>query len=296
MIANLKPCLLALALAGWSAGPLSAQIPDAPANLQVTAVSPTEALLTWSDISTNETKFRLERAALPDGPWRKAGTAAANASEKLLRKLKPTTTYYFRVAASNKAGASDYSNLVVLNPPAPPPDTTAPLVNLTNPQPNQIIVGTLDLTATATDSGGVARVEFYVDDQLAGSVTNEPFVFPWTSANVDDGLHTVQAKATDFSDNTGTSATVSIIVSNVPVVAAPSGLTATAQSTTTITVAWTDNSDNETGFELERAPTADGPWELRTTLTAGSQQFTDTGLEAGREYFYRVRACLGCAP
>jgi len=70
--------------------------------------------------------------------------------------------------------------------------------------------------------------------------------------------------------------------------AAPSNLTAAAISSTQINLAWTDNSNNETAFRVERAPAAAGPWTYigATTLTG----YGDTGLAASTTYYYHVAA------
>ena len=70
--------------------------------------------------------------------------------------------------------------------------------------------------------------------------------------------------------------------------AAPSNLTAAAISSSQISLAWTDNSNNETAFRVERAPASAGPWTYigATTLTG----YGDSGLAASTTYFYRVAA------
>ncbi len=78
---------------------------------------------------------------------------------------------------------------------------------------------------------------------------------------------------------------------------APSNLAATYNnSQRRVTVTWTDNSFNETGFKVQRANTAQGPW---TTLNAnipavaGKGQkvsYTDSSVLRNRTYFYRVIA------
>ena len=45
-----------------------------------------------------------------------------------------------------------------------------------------------------------------------------------------------------------------------PPPAAPSGLSATAVSSSQINLSWTDNSSDETGFKLERKTGAGGTW------------------------------------
>jgi endo-1,4-beta-xylanase len=73
--------------------------------------------------------------------------------------------------------------------------------------------------------------------------------------------------------------------------AAPSGLTASAASTTQINLAWTDNATNETAYKVERATASAGPWtELTSTLAANSTTYSATGLTASTTYYFRVRA------
>lgn len=76
--------------------------------------------------------------------------------------------------------------------------------------------------------------------------------------------------------------------------AAPSSLTATASGTSTINVAWTDNSNNETGFKLERKTGSAGTWsEIAGAIPANTISFSNTGLTAGTTYYYRVRSYNG---
>jgi hypothetical protein len=72
--------------------------------------------------------------------------------------------------------------------------------------------------------------------------------------------------------------------------AAPSGLSATAASSSQINLAWTDNSSNETGFKIERKTGASGTWSQITTTAAGVTSYSNTGLAASTQYYYRVRA------
>ncbi|MDM8565044.1 choice-of-anchor Q domain-containing protein [Candidatus Halobeggiatoa sp. HSG11] len=65
---------------------------------------------------------------------------------------------------------------------------------------------------------------------------------------------------------------------------APSALTATAVSQIQINLSWTDNSNNETGFKIER----DG--SLITTTAADAINYNDTGLTCGTTYNYSVTA------
>lgn len=70
----------------------------------------------------------------------------------------------------------------------------------------------------------------------------------------------------------------------------PRNLTATGVSTSQINLAWVDASNNETGFRLERAAAAPGPWSLLATTAPNAISFADTGLPAAATRYYRVRA------
>ncbi|MBI5075004.1 MAG: fibronectin type III domain-containing protein, partial [Nitrospirae bacterium] len=80
-------------------------------------------------------------------------------------------------------------------------------------------------------------------------------------------------------------------LSGSSVSAAPSGLTATAVSSSQITVSWTDNSD-ETAFSLERkAGACDGSgWAVINAPAAGATSYANGSLPTGTQYSYRIRA------
>ena len=69
---------------------------------------------------------------------------------------------------------------------------------------------------------------------------------------------------------------------NVPT--APSILTATAQSSSSIALSWTDNSANETGFKIYRGGV------VITTTSANATSYTDTDLTASTTYSYYLKA------
>jgi len=71
--------------------------------------------------------------------------------------------------------------------------------------------------------------------------------------------------------------------------AAPSTLSASAASDTSVTVRWSDNSSDETGFRLERSLNGVDYSEI-VALGASAASFVDNGLVARTTYYYRVRA------
>lgn len=73
-------------------------------------------------------------------------------------------------------------------------------------------------------------------------------------------------------------------------VAAPSGLSAVAAGSDQINLSWTDNSSNETGFQIQRSLTAGSGFSIIATVSADVTAFQNTGLTASTTYHYRVRA------
>jgi FtsP/CotA-like multicopper oxidase with cupredoxin domain len=71
--------------------------------------------------------------------------------------------------------------------------------------------------------------------------------------------------------------------------AAPSGMTATAASSSVIELVWSDNSGNEASFEIERS--LDGAsFDPLASVAADVNAYADTGLSADTTYWYRVLA------
>ncbi|NDJ84495.1 MAG: fibronectin type III domain-containing protein [Chloroflexi bacterium] len=72
-------------------------------------------------------------------------------------------------------------------------------------------------------------------------------------------------------------------------VSAPTDLSADVVSTSQIDLTWTDNANDETGYEVERSIDG-GAWTTLAVLAANSEAYSDTTVSYGNEYRYRVRA------
>ncbi len=70
---------------------------------------------------------------------------------------------------------------------------------------------------------------------------------------------------------------------------APANLSATRAGPTSVRLTWSDQSDNENGFEVQYRP-RDGRWRAATRLPANTTSADVTGLDAGGRYDFRVRA------
>src|SRR6266508_4082016 len=80
---------------------------------------------------------------------------------------------------------------------------------------------------------------------------------------------------------------------NTAILAAPTELTAAVISTSSISLAWTDNTAYETNYSVERSPNGSSSWTVIATLGANVTTYSNTGLTVGTAYYYRVRAYDG---
>jgi serine protease len=87
--------------------------PAAPSNLRVTSTRTNSISIAWTDNSTNETGFSIERCqGSTCTNFAEIGTVGANVTSATNSGLARRTTYRYRVRAYNSGGYSAYSNIV----------------------------------------------------------------------------------------------------------------------------------------------------------------------------------------
>jgi hypothetical protein len=215
------------------------------------------------------------------------GTTDATLSAALTG-LQPATTYFYRVAAENARGtaAGDIQQFRTIQvPPAAPSDLTAAAVSI-----SQI---DLSWTDNSTNEDGF-RIERCTGPEC--TVFTEIAAVPANTTSFQDaGL----AAATTYRyrvrayNETGTSpySNVAMATTSRTIPAAPSGLSATAVTSTRIDLSWTDNSNTEDGFRVERCTGAECMnFAEIATVPANATSFQDPELAGGTTYAYRVRA------
>ncbi|MGM0581791.1 MAG: reprolysin-like metallopeptidase [Bacteroidota bacterium] len=88
---------------------------------------------------------------------------------------------------------------------------------------------------------------------------------------------------------------LSLCIGNIqePEIIRPSNLTAVENTDATITINWTDNSDNEDGFIIERSDDVDSNFMEIGSSDSNTNSFTDNNnLSNNTTYYYRVKATL----
>jgi hypothetical protein len=267
--------------------------PAAPTSLSATTLSNTSIQLEWTDNADNEVNYEVQRST-GGGPFESVTSSLpADTEEFVDTGLIGNTTYTYRVRAINSGGSSGFSNtasaITYPNPPADPTD----LIVTVPAAPAGITQLNLSWTDNSSNESGF-KIERSTDNFADPGNTT---LVTTTGANVsnysDTGLEAntryyYRVRATNLGGDSGNSNVASAVtLPNPP--ADPTGLVGIALSQTSVQLDWTDNSDNETGFIIERAD--DGvTFNQVGTVGAGVIQFVDTGLTAATEYRYRVLA------
>jgi hypothetical protein len=95
----------------WIEGAASTLIPLHPSDLRITQVTTGGISLEWTDNSSNESGFRIERKIDESGTWSSIETVAANAVSYTDATVQPGNHYFYRVIAINDALNSSASNI-----------------------------------------------------------------------------------------------------------------------------------------------------------------------------------------
>jgi hypothetical protein len=265
------------------------QPPAAPTELTAIPASQTAIDLHWVDNADNENSFHLERSPNGTTGWEQIATVGSNIVDYHNSGLTPGTGYYYRVFARNDDGDSTYSNVAVaatweLQPPAAPTDLSASAISQTE----------IDLfwTDNADNEDG-----FIIEHSLDGASgwTQIGNVGPNVVTFSDSGLapgttHHYRVCATNGDGNSPFSNTADATTDTTDPPNAPSNLSASPTSHSDIDLLWVDNADNELGFMIERSLDGTGGWNGVASVGAQVVSYTDEGLSASTDYYYRVQA------
>ena len=279
--------------------------PDAPSNLVATAANPNLVNLTWADNAATETGFTIERALVTAGvPGAFAGIdgVGANITTYSDPTVSPNTTYAYRVVAFNLGGDSQPSNVAIVTTPALGPVAPSNLAATALFNPTRVRLTWTDNSDNenlfqvwrSTNGGAFTQVGTVTRTATARTATGGTVTF---TQNVTGGntyaYYVIAVNTVPNPDQASApSNTVSIVVPVVPAV--PSNLAGSAVRTTSattdrVTLTWMDNSNNETGFHVQRSTSPTFTNTNTYTMAANVITFSQNTAR-GITYYYRVRA------
>jgi fibronectin type 3 domain-containing protein len=226
-------------LSGQAIGNGSTSPPADPDDLNVSTYSKEELLVTWSDNSTDEERFYIERSETGTGGWTQIGYVLTNVTTYLSVDLNAATRYYYRVRAwkSTAVNYSDYTNPIddawtLCHAPGTPSVTIISASQL-KPTWSAVTGATGYKVYRSTSSGsGYAQVggtitTLYYND--SGLSANTPYYYKIVAVN--------QGGDSAFSSY-GSAATLPTVPQNFQV---------KSRTTNSVTFEWTDV-NGETGY------------------------------------------------
>ena len=259
------------------------QAPTVPTNLTATVVSSSQITVSWTASTDNVgvAGYKVFRGATQVGTVT-SGTTYQDTG------LTPSTAYTYTVSAYDAAGNNSAQTSAVSATTAAATDTQAPTVP-TNLTATAVSSSQINLSWTAsTDNVGVTGYKVFRAGAQIGTTAGTTYQNTGLTASTSYS-YTVSAYDAAGNNSAQTSAvsatTQAVTVTDTQPPTVPTGLMATAVSSSQINLSWTASTDNVgvTGYKVFRGGTQ------LATITSGTS-YQDTGLTASTTYSYTVSA------
>lgn len=266
-----------------------------PASLGASVVSSSQINLSWTGNSGNSNIQGYTIAYATNSSFSGAvyqyvsGAGAASLSNT---GLYAGTTYYYKIKAEGTSDAYDsaFTSYITATTTGAAPNAPSGL-SASVVSSSQINLSWTDNSSDetgfeikrATDSGFTQNVVWI------GNIQGTSYSNTGLSAST-TYYYKVRAEGAtqDSVYSSSVSATTNSSVETIPT--APSGLSATAVSGTQVNLSWTDNSNNETGFEIKRATDSGFTQNVVWIGNIQGTTYANTGLTPATTYYYMVRA------
>jgi hypothetical protein len=168
-------------------------------------------------------------------------------------------------------------------------DTTAPTVAITAPAAGQTVANVTAISASASDSAGVAGVQLHLNGEPLGPELTAPYSFNWDTRSVANGQYSLTAVARDVRGNSAVSSPVGVVVANDSTVPVISGVTVSGVTANGAVISWT--TDEASDSQVEYGPTASyGMLSALDGGFTGAHSVTLSGLADATLYHFRVRS------
>ena len=253
----------------------------------------TESAVTWSSAPTRGTLLNSLGAVASGATATVDVTAGVTLNGEADFRIGTTSSDGVHYYSKEGAGAKP-TLTVVCAASAPAPDTQPPTApaNLTGNAKNS---GEVDLSwAASNDNVGVTAYDIYRDATRVGTVPGGPdqgssLTYQDTSVSAST-TYNYTVKALDAANNTSPASNTATVTTPAAGTgpSAPTNLTATATSSTSVNLAWAASNDpTVTGYNIYRGPHGGTLTEISSS---GTSSFTDTTVAATSSYDYQVTA------
>ncbi|GAM10729.1 protein sidekick-2 [Geobacter sp. OR-1] len=274
----------------WKAAQTTTLVPSSPANISATVINTTKVNLAWSDNTSGETGFRVERCSGPScADFSQIGTVAPNVASYSDSSACNGTSYLYRILAYGSGWESPAGTLAAA---VTTPVAVAPLITAT-----RISEVEIDLSWNDPNSDETGYIVERCDG--AGCSDFEPVttLVPNSTQFKNTGLtgnSSYSYRVKGYKTDNCSWETYSNIASATTTINPPSGLTANAGNSTAVNLSWTDNTVSETGFQVEKC-VGSGCVIFGQIGSAGSNvtNFSDSTACAGETATFRVKATRG---
>jgi len=110
--------------------------------------------------------------------------------------------------------ATNYDSTATFDDESCEYDTTPPTLEIVSPNNGENVYGVVEISIQANDDNlGISRVELIIDNINVFTDSIYPYSYSWDTELVDDGSHSISARAIDNSENS-TETSISVVVLN----------------------------------------------------------------------------------
>jgi len=255
-----------------------------PTGLTATALSPSSVKLTWVNHDTSTVGYNILRSVNGGAFTQITQITKAATVTYTDTNLPCDTPYRYQVEAYNSSMTSAASNTAAV---------TTPLV-----APSALTVASTGFSQVGiswTDNDQTAKGYNILRSTNGTAFTN---LITLTQGNASGFVDStvVSGRTYDYEvqavNGSVTSAVSNMVVANTPL-HPPTGVKATVNGPTSVTLSWTNNDANTAGYYILRSLDGTSYTKLGTVTKATTTSFTDTTASPSHQYLYEVQAYAG---
>ena len=249
----------------------------------------TNLTLSWGAVTT-ATSYHLQLATDSSFTNMVINDTNLTTLNKQVSSLSNSTKYYWRVSAKNAGGEGSWSTVfnftTIISGPSVPV-----LQSPSNGSTGVSISPTLSWNAvTGADS---YRLQAGTDSTFTTGIVYDDSTLTAVSKQLTGLLNSTKYYWRVRAKNAGGIGGWSVVfgfMTIIKMISAPTNLASDVNQINKVILTWTDNSNNESGFKLERTGADGNTFSLLVSLHSDTTSFLDSTVQEGKTYKYRIKA------